>query len=125
MSKISCSTAPAGALGRCRLSAAAVANSSGIGFADLYLPNRCRRPIALARQKAIYLAHVGFGLSYDLAAKGFGRDRTTVRHACAVIENTRDDRNRDLALAWLEAALRRYGAFCDSLSATDFPNRLI
>ena len=123
MSKITYSTAPASALEQCRLSAAAVAASSGVGFADLYLPTRCRRPVALARQTAIYLAHVGFGLSYGLAAKGFGRDRTTVRHACAVIENTRDDRNRDLALAWLEAALRRYCAFCDSLSPPASPSR--
>ena len=65
----------------------------------------------------VYLAHVGFGLSYAMVAREFGRDRATVRHACAVIENARDDHNRNLALAWLEAALHRYGSFCDSLSS--------
>ena len=101
-----------------RLAAAAAAAAWGVDFAQIYAASRCRRPVARARQAAIYLAHVGFGLSYATAAREFGRDRATVRHACAVIENTRDDHGRDLALAWLEAALHRYVRYCDSLAAS-------
>ena len=100
-----------------RLAAAAAAAASGVDYAQIYAASRCRRPVARARQTAIYLAHVGFGLSYATAAREFGRDRATVRHACAVIENGRDDHDRNLALAWLEAALLRYVRYCDSLSS--------
>jgi chromosomal replication initiation ATPase DnaA len=53
----------------------------------------------------MYLAHVVFGLSYTRVGICFGRDRTTVRHACALIEDRRDDPALELALAALEAGL--------------------
>lgn len=54
---------------------------------------------------AMYLAHVAFGLSFTRVGICFGRDRTTVRHACALIEDRRDDPGYDLALSALEAGL--------------------
>ena len=66
---------------------------------------RGRRSIALARQTAMYLAHVVFGLSYTRVGICFGRDRTTVRHACALNEDRRDDPALELGLAALEAGL--------------------
>src|SRR5689334_6571183 len=62
--------------------------------------------IARALQIAIYLAHVGFGLSYTHLGEAFGRDRTTIRHACFRIEDARDDFSLDRALSILEGALR-------------------
>jgi hypothetical protein len=59
----------------------------------------------LARQTAMYLANVAFGLSFTEISKLFGRDRTTVTHACAVIEDLRDNVAVDRALTILEAAL--------------------
>ena len=63
---------------------------------------------------AMYLAHVAFGLTFTRVGICFGRDRTTVRHACALIEDRRDDPALELALvgarggaAGLDAALRR------------------
>ena len=66
---------------------------------------RGRRPAAEARQVAMYLAHVVFGLSYTRVGICFGRDRTTVRHACALVEDRRDDPARDMALSALECGL--------------------
>lgn len=64
-------------------------------------------PIALARQTAMYLAHVTFGLTFTEVGRLFRRDRTTVAHACAVIEDLRDDPAIDRALSILEGASRR------------------
>jgi chromosomal replication initiation ATPase DnaA len=62
--------------------------------------------VARARQIAIYLAHVGFGLNYTHLGEAFGRDRTTIRHACFRIEDARDEIRFDRALEFLENALR-------------------
>lgn len=61
--------------------------------------------VALARQVAMYLAHVGCGLTMRAAGELFGRDRTTVAHACLTIENRRDDPMFDRALDLLEWAV--------------------
>jgi chromosomal replication initiation ATPase DnaA len=61
--------------------------------------------VALARQVAMYLAHVGCGLSLTAAGNLFGRDRTTVAHACLIIEDRRDDPLFDHVLELLEWAV--------------------
>jgi chromosomal replication initiation ATPase DnaA len=66
--------------------------------------------VARARQIAIYLAHVGFGLNYTHLGEAFGRDRTTIRHACGRIEDARDEIRFDRALDFLENALRLQAA---------------
>lgn len=53
----------------------------------------------------MYLAHVACGLSLTAAGKMFSRDRTTAAHACAVIEDLRDDPLTDRVLLNLEAIL--------------------
>ena len=53
---------------------------------------------ALARQVAMYLAHVACGLTLTDAGRLFGRDRTTVAHACLIVEDRRDDPLFDRAL---------------------------
>lgn len=63
------------------------------------------RRIAFARQLAMYLTHVGFGLTLTEVGACFERDRTTVRHACALIEDRRDQPAFDLAVSALEAGL--------------------
>ena len=62
------------------------------------------RAAAFARQIAMYLAHVGFGLSMAEVGRAFGRDRTTVVHACHLIEDRRDDVRFDQLLDHLEQA---------------------
>jgi chromosomal replication initiation ATPase DnaA len=97
-----------------RLAEVTVAAVTQVPTAKLRSPRRGRRPIALARQTAMYLAHVVFGLTLTRVGICFGRDRTTVRHACALIEDRRDDPALEFALSALEAGLR---ALTGSLSA--------
>ncbi|CAM5770684.1 chromosomal replication initiator DnaA [Bosea minatitlanensis] len=88
-----------------RLAEMAVAAAAGIPSRKLRAFNRGRRPVARARQRAMYLAHVAFGLTLSRVGVCFGRDRTTVRHACALVEDSRDDPRCELGLSALEAAL--------------------
>jgi hypothetical protein len=62
---------------------------------------------AFARKLAMYLAHVAFGMSIGRVGRAFGRDRTTVAHACHVIEDKRDDPRFD---RWLDALERSAAA---------------
>jgi chromosomal replication initiation ATPase DnaA len=77
-----------------------------VGYAALWLPTRGSPTEAFARQVAMYLAHVGLGLTFTAVARLFGRDRRTVAHACAVVEDRRDALALDRALDLLEGALR-------------------
>lgn len=53
-----------------------------------------------ARQVSMYIASVGFGISCTRVAAAMGRDRSTVNHACRLIEDRRDDPAFD---RWIEA----------------------
>ena len=80
----------------------AVVQVFGVGQDDLRRITRGRANVALARQVAMYLAHVVCGLTLTDTGRLFGRDRTTVAHACGVIEDRRDDPLFDRALDLLE-----------------------
>jgi hypothetical protein len=80
----------------------AVVQVFGVGRDDLHRLSRGRAKIALARQVAMYLAHVACGFTLTDTGRLFGRDRTTVAHACGVIEDRRDDPLFDRALDLLE-----------------------
>lgn len=56
--------------------------------------------VAFARQVAMYLAYVGFGMSLTRVAAAFGRDKSTIAHACRVMEDRRDEPAFD---RWMEA----------------------
>ena len=60
---------------------------------------RCLKAV-FARQVAMYIATVGFGMSYARVAAALGRDRSTVQHACRAVEDRRDDPAFD---RWIEA----------------------
>lgn len=49
-----------------------------------------RRVQCHARQIAIYVCHVTLRIPQGDVAHAYGRDRTTVRHSCAVVEDRRD-----------------------------------
>lgn len=100
--------------GRIRMAEAAVAAALHVPEARLRSRSRERFPIARARQQAMYLSHIVFGLSLSRVGIGFGRDRTTVRHACAVLEDSRDDAAADLALSAMEAGLLAFAKTLDS-----------
>ncbi len=82
-----------------------VARAHGVDARALQAATRQRAPVALARQTAMYLAHVSCGLTLSETGRGFGRDRTTVAHACERTEDRRDAADTDLALDCLEAAI--------------------
>ena len=86
---------------------AAVAAAFTVPLDELRARTRRRAPVALARQSAMYLAHVALGLSLSEVGRAFGRDRTTAAHACRRIEDQRRDVRLDTTLAELEHALRR------------------
>lgn len=90
----------------CRWVTSFVATDFGLDPALLTGPTRGAPRTAFARQTAMYLAHVCFGLSYEVIGQVFGRDRTTVSHACGVIEDRRDDIWVDCRMAALELICR-------------------
>lgn len=57
---------------------------------------------AHARHIAMYLCHTLLGLSLGATARCFSRDPSTIRHACAKIEQQRDDLKFDHWLCQIE-----------------------
>ena len=82
-----------------------VAAERGVPAALLVHDSRCQARIAEARQIAMYLMHVVLRRKYADFGAFFGRDRTTVSHACALIEDRRDNSRFDAGVSRLEAAL--------------------
>ena len=58
--------------------------------------------VARVRQIAMYVTHVTLGITMQEVGRGFARDRTTVRHACHLIEDLRDDEDFDRAVMTTE-----------------------
>lgn len=85
----------------------AVAATFMVPLSELHAESRRAAPVALARQSAMYLAHVEFGMSLTDVGRAFGRARTTVARACETIERRRDEPRLDAALAALTHLLRR------------------
>lgn len=69
---------------------------------ELRRPGRCADDVSRVRQIAMYVAHVVLGLSMGEVGRGFGRDRTTVMHACHTIEDLRDDEDADAIVVRME-----------------------
>lgn len=82
-----------------------VASEMGIEEQLLCCRRRARAEVAFARQVAMYLTHVVFGVSYNEVATAFRRERSTVAHACAVVEDARDDLSFDGFMERLERQL--------------------
>lgn len=89
-----------------RLSAGAVGYALGVPEAQIVDPARGSAEVAFARQVAMYLCHTAFELSLARVATAFERDRSTVAHACHMIEDRRDEQHFDLWIGALEAMLR-------------------
>jgi hypothetical protein len=88
-----------------RLVIALVSFATGVSEAAIMAPNRGPGEIARARQMAMYLLHTSLSASYGEVARAFCRDRTTVSHACRLIEDMRDDPRQDALLSRLESVL--------------------
>jgi hypothetical protein len=88
----------------CDVVTVATAAAFAVPVGELISTTRRSAYVAFARQSAMYLAHVTFGLSYTEVARAFGRDRTTAAHACQLIEERRDDPAVDAVMSSLENA---------------------
>ena len=86
----------------CRKIADLVADEFKLEAVALMSSTRGAPRDAYGRQVAMYLAHVGFALSFETISRVFNRDRTTVAHACRVVEDSRDDVTLDCRLVALE-----------------------
>ncbi len=99
--------------GAIRRDEAAARLAAGVASYGLEVPveeiidsSRGSAPAAFARQVAMYLCHVAFELSLARIARAFGRDRSTVAHACHQIEDRRDHPGFDGWIGALEGMLR-------------------
>lgn len=89
-----------------RLAVDVTAYALKVSAQDVIDGGRGTAHVAMARRVAMYLCHVAFELSLQRVAEAFARDRSTVAHACHLIEDQRDDPRFDDWLATLEAMLR-------------------
>lgn len=72
-------------------------------FGDRVMLRRDRRRLSChVRQIAMYVCHVALQISMSDIGEAFGRDRTTVGHACHVVEDRRDDLAFDEFVAAVE-----------------------
>ena len=58
------------------------------------------------RQLAFYIVHVGLGWSLQRTGRLFGRQRSTISHACRQVEDRRDRTDLDRQIARLESLVR-------------------
>jgi chromosomal replication initiation ATPase DnaA len=86
-----------------------VSHEKNVSLKLLTHPSRCRAPTSHARHIAMYLSYVVLGRTLAEIGEAFGRDRTTVSHACAVIEDMRDDPLFDAEVARMERWLEGNG----------------
>jgi chromosomal replication initiation ATPase DnaA len=82
-------------------------------------PTRGVQSVAQARQVAMYLAHVGLGLSMRDTGNLFERDRTTVAHAVRMIEEKREHACFDHAMSVLEYVVRELAREIDDEEVDD------
>lgn len=85
---------------------AIVAYALDIPLEEVQANTRGSSEAAFARQVSMYLTHVALELSLARVAAAFGRDRSTVGHACHLVEDRRDDPRFDDWVSQLEASVR-------------------
>ncbi|WP_271893183.1 helix-turn-helix domain-containing protein [Candidatus Phyllobacterium onerii] len=73
---------------------------------DLRSHSRCERSVARVRQVGMYVAHVTLALTMSEVGRAFGRDRSTVNHACHLVEDMREDLEFDRIIQTIENIIR-------------------
>lgn len=91
---------------RAYLAGALVAYALGLKSEDVLSQERGNPVHARARHIAMYLAHTACSMSLGRVARAFGRDRSTVSHACRIIEDYREDADFDIWVEQLSAGLQ-------------------
>jgi len=83
-----------------------VSRETGVPVGLLLHKSRCTADVAEARQLAMYLMHVVLQRPMAVVGGFFGRDRTTVSHACHCVEDKRDEGGAfDAEVTRLETAI--------------------
>ncbi|MHC1549708.1 helix-turn-helix domain-containing protein [Phyllobacterium sp. K27] len=77
-----------------------------ISGGDLRSNSRCEQAVARVRQIGMYVVHVTLGMSMTKVGRVFGRDRSTVAHACHLIEDMREDADFDRIVHMVETVVR-------------------
>lgn len=88
-----------------QLVAAIVAIEFGVTGPSLFSKSKGPSHLSFARQVSMYLVHVVYQVNLSRVARVFCRDRSTVSHACHVIEDCREDPYFDEKIANLEIFL--------------------
>ncbi|MAS03242.1 MAG: chromosomal replication initiator DnaA [Ahrensia sp.] len=92
----------AGAIALCDAIIDLTAIFFNVSSKDLRSSGRTPNPVSRVRQIGMYVGHVTLGLKMTEVGAGFGRDKSTVVHACHTIEDMRDDEDFDLIVARVE-----------------------
>ncbi len=91
---------------RLGVAGAVAAHVYGVSQDDLMVAARTEKRTTEARQAAMYLGHVVFGVTLAEVGRAFHRDRSTASHACRRVEDRRDDPEYDRLMTWMEVLLR-------------------
>ncbi len=91
---------------RCRLAAQLAAHRFEVPRTTMLGRARGSRRASVARQVAIYLAHVALSVPIGVIARQFRRTHSTAVFACRQVEDRRDEPAFDVAVADLELAIR-------------------
>ncbi len=91
---------------RAGMVAAIIAYALDIPQEEVQANTRGTAEASFARQVSMYLTHVALEMSLARVAAAFGRDRSTVSHACHIIEDRRDEPQFDDWISQLEASIR-------------------
>lgn len=86
----------------------AVARVRRVTLRQMLAKGRGTARAASARQLAMYLAHVVLQRPQDVVGRLFGRDASTVSHACQIIEDLRDHPPLEGEIARVESALLQH-----------------
>lgn len=87
------------------LTVAVTALAFGVPMVDVFARQRLASSEIFLRQMSMYLLNTVFDFNLSRVARVFSRDRTTVRHACQLIEDQRDSAAFDDTLMSLESFL--------------------
>lgn len=77
-----------------------------VSLEELRSAQRGSSHVARIRQFGMYIAHTMFGLSMSEVAYAFSRERTTVKHACHLMEDMRENASFDRSVSSFEYLIR-------------------
>lgn len=93
----------AGAIALCDAIIDLTAIFFNVSSRDLRSSGRTPNPVSRVRQIGMYVGHVTLGLKMTEVGAGFGRDKSTVVHACHTIEDMRDDEDFNVIVSRVES----------------------